>query len=84
MGKLHKDIAMAMVQLAEEESTTDQDIIKVSAAEKLCVVKPTFHPKVLLKEGWCLVRDPCWLLFRNRREGLQKKLSYIGRGIISP
>ena len=30
MGKLHKDIAMAMVQLAEEESTTDQDIIKVS------------------------------------------------------
>ena len=36
MGKLHKDIAMAMVQLAEEESTTDQDIIKVSAAEKLC------------------------------------------------
>ena len=35
MGKLHKDIAMAMVQLAEEESTTDQDIIKVSAAEKL-------------------------------------------------
>ena len=36
MGKLHKDIAMAMVQLAEEESTTDQDIIKVNAAEKLC------------------------------------------------
>jgi hypothetical protein len=29
MGKLHKDIALAMVQLAENEESTDQDIIKV-------------------------------------------------------
>lgn len=33
MGKLHKDIAMAMVELAEKEQSTDQDIIKELASK---------------------------------------------------
>ncbi|XP_076467298.1 DENN domain-containing protein 10-like [Babylonia areolata] len=33
MGRLHKDIATAMVQLAEEEDSTDQDIIKTVASK---------------------------------------------------
>ena len=45
MGKLHKDIAMAMVQLAEEESTTDQDIIKVSFRQRSACVAITIASK---------------------------------------
>ena len=34
MGKLHKDIAMFMVKCIEEESITEQKIIKVMTNEK--------------------------------------------------